>query len=593
MSRYFSHSFSRDLLPIKALPCLATALLLAPLFAPAAMGQAASPADGGQMTMQTPAPPAAKPDKSEGKLVPSKDTKKSQKKTRKTDTLVGVESKLPDKQLYDKAMIALKKGKFDVARLDLQTMLNTYPDSQFQMRAKLAIGDSWYKEGGTAALTQAESEYKDFITFFPNAPEAAEAQMKVADIYYRQMDKPDRDYTKAQRAQDEYRAMIQQFPDSSLVPQAKQQLRQVQEVLATREGGVAAFYATHENWAATIARYQSLVDAYPLYSHIDDALIGLGDAYMAEAKIVSTMKLPEGPKSRLENIYKDEAAAAYDRVVTRYAAAAHADDAKDRLTAMGYPVPVATAAQIASSEAEEQSRANVTLRDRALIMITSRPDYVSAARIGEPTMVDPKQTLAPDITKQSIAAFQAAMNPAQAARGPVAATASATSAANLNDTPAPPADTAAAPPAAPVQLQDVPSVATPVAGNASSVTDVSSGAGSAAAAGSPAPAPGNSNSLEIVQPGSAPATGASVPPTTPEDNNGGLKAVGPTNNSVLPAIERPEAAPDPINDIKSAPVAQAQTQVAGKKTPKPAFDSSKDSSNKHKKKKGLSKLNPF
>jgi len=35
------------------------------------------------------------------------------------------------------------------------------------MRAKLAVGDSWFKEGGTAALTQAEAEYKDFITFFP------------------------------------------------------------------------------------------------------------------------------------------------------------------------------------------------------------------------------------------------------------------------------------------------------------------------------------------------------------------------------------------------------------------------------------------
>ena len=38
------------------------------------------------------------------------------------------------------------------------------------MRAKLAVGDSWFKEGGSAALTQAEAEYKDFITFFPKLP---------------------------------------------------------------------------------------------------------------------------------------------------------------------------------------------------------------------------------------------------------------------------------------------------------------------------------------------------------------------------------------------------------------------------------------
>jgi outer membrane protein assembly factor BamD (BamD/ComL family) len=104
------------------------------------------------------------------------------KKKKNTDLsanpLANVASRQPDKELFDKAMIAMKKGRFDVARLDLQTLLNTYPESEFKMRAKLAVGDSWFKEGGSAALTQAEAEYNDFITFFPNAPEAAEAQMK-------------------------------------------------------------------------------------------------------------------------------------------------------------------------------------------------------------------------------------------------------------------------------------------------------------------------------------------------------------------------------------------------------------------------------
>ena len=194
------------------------------------------------------------------KVVQSKDTKKELAKEKK---IAPVDAGLPDKVLYDKALDATKRGHFDVARLDLQTLLNTYPDSQYQMKAKLAIADSWYKEGGTAALTQAEQEYKDFITFFPNAPEAAEAQMRVGDIYFRQMDKPDRDYSKATHAEEEYRLMLQQFPESTLVPQAKQRLREVQEVMATRESAVAAFYATHNNWPATIARYQTVVDTYP------------------------------------------------------------------------------------------------------------------------------------------------------------------------------------------------------------------------------------------------------------------------------------------------------------------------------------------
>jgi outer membrane protein assembly factor BamD len=138
-------------------------------------------------------PSKGKKSKDDDKVVQSKDTKKSMAAAKKTDAQAAADAKLPDRQLYDKAQAAIKKGHFDVARLDLQTLLNTYPDSQYQMKAKLAIADSWYREGGTAALTQAEQEYKDFITFFPNAPEAAEAQMRVGDIYFRQMDKPDRD----------------------------------------------------------------------------------------------------------------------------------------------------------------------------------------------------------------------------------------------------------------------------------------------------------------------------------------------------------------------------------------------------------------
>src|SRR5512146_721737 len=79
--------------------------------------------------------------------------------------IAGVGSVQPDKVLFDRAMDAMKHNKFDVSRLTLQTLINAYPDSEFIARAKLAIADSWYAEGGSAALAQAENEYRDFITF--------------------------------------------------------------------------------------------------------------------------------------------------------------------------------------------------------------------------------------------------------------------------------------------------------------------------------------------------------------------------------------------------------------------------------------------
>jgi outer membrane protein assembly factor BamD len=513
--------------------------------------------------------------KKEEKVTQSKDTKKEMRKEKKLDAQTVDDAKLPDRQLYDKALEATKKGHFDVARLTLQTLLNTYPDSQYQMKAKLAIADSWYREGGTAALTQAESEYKDFITFFPNAPEAAEAQMRVGDIYFRQLDKPDRDYSKATHAQEEYRLMLQQFPESTLVPQAKQRLREVQEVLATRESDIASYYASRENWPATIARYQTVADTYPLFSHMDDTLVGLGDAYEAEARFIRGLKLPEDAKARLERIYDERAADAYRKVVLEHSASAHVEDARDRLAAMNLPIPTPTPEQAAASAALENSRRQYALKDRAKLLLLRQPDVVMAARDGEPPLADPKPTMAPAITKQLTNDFNAAMHPGAADAATTAKPAATEAAAPAAETPATPAV-----PAAPLQLQEVPAATSGTSASAV-MTNVPSGTSAPATTGGA----GNSMGVEIVSPSNS---------TKPaNDPNGGLKPVGPPNANALPAIEKPAAAPDQINDVPAGSQAAAQTAQPGAKKTNPSFDKDDESSSKHKKKKGLSKINPF
>jgi len=507
----------------------------------------------------------------EDKVIESKDTKKAVKRGKKTDALAGVDAKLPDKQLYDKAVNAIAKGHFDVARLDLQTMLNTYPDSQYQMRAKLAIADSWYKEGGTAALTQAESEYADFRVFFPNAPEAAEAQMRIGDIYFRQMDRPDRDYAKALNAETEYRRMLTDYPDSTLVPQAKQRLRDVQEVLATREADIASYYGTRDNYAAVIARYQTVVDTYPLYSHMDDVLIGLGDAYEAQARYVrSVPNLPEGGRAKLEQLYDGEAAECYRKVVLEHAAAQHVEDAKDRLSAMNLPIPTPTKEQIAASAELENSRSAYSVASRIQLLFLRKADTVIAAHIGEPTLVDPKATVAPTIVKRAGDEFKNAFAP------PAAPTP-----ANLTENPSTPAPApvAAAPvvPAAPLAFTDVPT--------ADSGSSPSSSVMSTPATSTPV-SNGTGMSVEIVTPKAA-------KPADPATNF--LKPVGPsTANAPLPDAEKAAPAPDVANEAAGQPTTPAQTPNAdGRKNPKPVLDKADESSSKTKKKKGIAKINPF
>ncbi len=319
--------------------------------------------------------------------------------------LANVGSKQPDKVLFDRAMDAMKHNKFDVARLSLQTLINTYPDSEFVARAKLAVGDSWYAEGGTAALQQAEIEYKDFITFFPNMPEAAEAQMKIANIHFQQMEKPDRDFTHALRAQDEYRQVILQYPDSKLVPVAKERLREVQEVLAEREFRIGRFYYLRESYPAAIARLQNVAQSYPLYSKADENLFMLGQCYEGEINAIRMGRLNETAKGKLIADFTRDAAKAYDQIITRYPIMDRAEDAKRRLEALRQPIPTPTPQAIAQNKAEEASRSETGMFGRVMNNFTRHPEMAEAARVGEPTLVDPKPTSATQVAQEAVRAL--------------------------------------------------------------------------------------------------------------------------------------------------------------------------------------------
>jgi len=316
-----------------------------------------------------------------------------------TNPLANVGSKQPDKVLFDRAMDQLKHNRFDQARMILQTLINTYSDSEFIARAKLAVADSWYAEGGSTALTQAEIEYKDFITFFPNMPEAAEAQLKIANIHYQEMEKPDRDFTHARRAEDEYRNLILQFPDSKLVPEAKIRLMEVQEVLAEREFRIGQFYYLRQSYPASIARLRSVIDRYPLYSGADFALFTLGQAYEGEVAMLQNRKMDETAKGRLTDQFKKEAGAAYAQIITRYPLQDHADAAKERLEALGIPVPRPTKAAVAQNKKEIESREESGMMSSMMGTFRKHPDVAQATRVGEPTLVDPKQTSAIDVVQ--------------------------------------------------------------------------------------------------------------------------------------------------------------------------------------------------
>jgi outer membrane protein assembly factor BamD len=472
-----------------------------------------------------------------------------------SNPIANVDSKQPDKVLFDRAMDALKHNHFDVARLTLQTLINTYPDSEYIARAKLAEADSWYSEGGSTALAQAEIDYKDFETFFPNMPEAAEAQLKIANIHYQQMEKPDRDYTHAVRAEEEYRQLILQYPDSKLLPEAKQRLREVQEVIASREFNVGRFYYLRQSYPASIARLRSLVDKYPLYSKADEALYLLGQAYEGEIAMVRSRPGNEASKTRVIEDFTKGAAEAYGRILTRYPLMDRADDAKARLLALHQPVPRPTKAAVAQNKAEEDSRREAGTFSKIMRSLAKHPSVAEATKVGEPTLVDPTPVSASQVMQQ---ATRAALGPASDSHS--------VSVETVGGVPGP---------GQPAPRSDTP---TP----ADAATPPADSSASAGTASPPATAQPDPNELK---PNAAAADPNELKPNVSEDNG--------------PALPPPQQ----VNEIQTgttrqtgngtSAAASTNTNSASSSTDANEADDATVASSKPKKKKGIHKIVPF
>ena len=276
----------------------------------------------------------------------------------------------PDKILYNKAMDDIKRGRHEVGRLNLQTLINTYPDSEYLAKAKLAIADSFYKEGGTANLTQSVQAYKDFGIFFPMLPEAAYAQLQVAMTHYKQMEKPDRDRTQARAAEDEFQIFLTKYPNDPLAPKAEQRLREVQELLAEGDFRIGYYYYVKEDKKAAESRLRGLVNRYPLYSKSDQALWMLGNIWQGTEK-------------------KEIAVPYYARIVRNYPLSPLVPNAKSRLKALGAPIPQPDPKAVAWMTAEQNApRQREALIKKPLSLIRTGPgqELRAAATTGKPTM---------------------------------------------------------------------------------------------------------------------------------------------------------------------------------------------------------------
>ncbi len=258
------------------------------------------------------------------------------------EELIGSVTPGRDRELFIVATKEVRKNNYDVGRLLFQTIITTYPDSPYLPMAKLAVADSFFLEGSTSALIQAAAAYQDWLTFFPTHALADRVLLKVAESEMRQIGRPDRDSTRAKRAEQKLRALLQQYPNTILLPEVKERLREVQDNLGLHNLIIANFYYKQSvdykkgGLKGAQSRYREILDKYPNFTFMDEALYKVAVTYLIEEET-------------------DQAAKYFQQLVRDYPNSDYVEKSKEQLQLVGASVPAPNPERIKVLPPEDQS----------------------------------------------------------------------------------------------------------------------------------------------------------------------------------------------------------------------------------------------
>ncbi len=234
-----------------------------------------------------------------------------------------------DRELFVVATREVRKRNYDVGRLLFQTIITTYPDSPYLPMSKLAVGDSFFLEGSTSSLIQAIGAYQEWLTFFPTHPLSCRVILKIGEAEMRQVGLPDRDATRAKRAETRLKAIFQQREcqkDPVLLAAAETKLREVQDNLGLHNLLIANYYYTlsvdqkKAGLKGAQSRYREILDKYPNFNFMDEVLYKLAVTYLVEEET-------------------DQAARYFQRIVSDFPNSDYVKRSVEQLELMGATVP--------------------------------------------------------------------------------------------------------------------------------------------------------------------------------------------------------------------------------------------------------------
>lgn len=183
-----------------------------------------------------------------------------------------------DKFLFERATELLGNRKWIQAREYLQQIVENYPQSTYRPEAKLGLGDTYIGEGTSDALVLAQNEFREFLTFYPTHARADYAQFRLGFGHYKQMLAPDRDQTETKEAIVEWETFLRRYPNSTLMPEVQEKLREAKDRLSESEYRVGLFYYRVKWYPGAIDRFKGVLTSDPQYTRRDAVYYHLAES---------------------------------------------------------------------------------------------------------------------------------------------------------------------------------------------------------------------------------------------------------------------------------------------------------------------------
>jgi outer membrane protein assembly factor BamD len=185
---------------------------------------------------------------------------------------------VPAEQLYNQGLARLQNRDFEGAAKKFGDLDKQYPYSEWSRKALIMTTYSNF-EGG--AFPEAVNNAKRYLQLHPASKDAAYAQYLMAMSYYNQVPDVTRDQEQTERAVVALQELIDRYPKSEYVQDARRKIQVTRDQLAGKEMEVGRYYLQRRNYTAAINRFRDVVAKYQTTRHVEEALMRLAEAYMA------------------------------------------------------------------------------------------------------------------------------------------------------------------------------------------------------------------------------------------------------------------------------------------------------------------------